>query len=96
MSNSDTSSVSRIKEAVEEWYKTKEKVTFYEKQIEKLKQEVINYMKDKQVETLVTTNYMVSKKSMQRDSLSKKDIPEDIWKKYAKNISYDAYYIKEK
>ncbi len=89
-------SVSKIKEAVEEWYKAKEKVAFYEKQSEKLKQQVIDYMKNKEVETLVTTNYVVSKKSMSRDSLSKKDVPDDIWKKYAKNISYDAYYIKEK
>jgi len=89
-------SISKIKEAVEEWYKAKEKVTFYEKQSEKLKQQVIDYMKNKEVETLVTTNYVVSKKSMSRDSLSKKDVPDDIWKKYAKNISYDAYYIKEK
>ena len=89
-------SVSKIKEAVEEWYKAKEKVAFYEKQSEKLKQQVIDYMKNKEVETLVTTNYVVSKKSMSRDSLSKKDVPDDVWKKYAKNISYDAYYIKEK
>jgi len=89
-------SISKIKEAVEEWYKAKEKVTFYEKQSEKLKQQVIEYMKNKEVESLVTTNYVVSKKSMSRDSLSKKDVPDDIWKKYAKNISYDAYYIKEK
>lgn len=89
-------SVSKIKEAVEEWHKAKEKVAFYEKQSEKLKQQVIEYMKNKEVETLVTTNYIVSKKSMSRDSLSKKDVPDDIWKKYAKNISYDAYYIKER
>jgi hypothetical protein len=89
-------SVSKIKEAVEEWYKAKEKVAFYEKQSEKIKQQVIDYMKNKEVETLVTTNYIVSKKSMSRDTLSKKDVPDDLWKKYAKNISYDAYYIKEK
>jgi len=89
-------SVSKIKEAVEEWYKAKEKVAFYEKQSEKFKQQVIEYMKNKEVETIVTTNYIVSKKSMSRDSLSKKDVPDDLWKKYAKNISYDAYYIKEK
>lgn len=89
-------SVSKIKEAVEEWYKAKEKVTFYEKQSEIFKQQVIEYMKNKEVETIVTTNYIVSKKSMSRDSLSKKDVPDDLWKKYAKNISYDAYYIKEK
>jgi len=89
-------SISKIKEAVEEWHKAKEKVAFYEKQSEKLKQQVIEYMKNKEVETLVTTNYIVSKKSMSRDSLSKKDVPDDVWKKYAKNISYDAYYIKER
>ena len=86
----------KIKDSVEQWFKAKEKVSFYEKQSEKLKQQVIEYMKDKDVETLVTTNYIVSKKSMSRDTLSKKDVPDDVWKKYAKNISYEAFYIKEK
>ena len=86
----------KIKEAVEEWYKAKEKVAFHEKQVDKLRQKVIEYMKDKEVETIVTTNYIVSKRNMSRDSLSKKDVPEDIWKQYAKNLSYDAYYIKER
>jgi hypothetical protein len=85
-----------IKEAVEEWYKAKEKVAFYEKQVDKLKQKVIEYMKEKEVETIVTTNYIVSKRVLSRDSLTKKDVPEDIWKKYARNLSYDAYYIKER
>jgi len=86
----------RIKEAVEEWYKAKEKVAFHEKQVDKLKQKVIEYMKEKEVETIVTTNYIVSKRVLSRDSLTKKDVPEDIWKKYARNLSYDAYYIKER
>lgn len=85
-----------IKEAVEEWYKSKEKVAFYEKQVDKLKQKVIEYMKEKEVETIVTTNYIVSKRVLSRDSLTKKDVPEDVWKKYARNLSYDAYYIKER
>jgi hypothetical protein len=85
-----------IKEAVEEWYKAKEKVAFYEKQVDKLKQKVIEYMKEKEVESIVTTNYIVSKRVLSRDSLTKKDVPEDIWKKYARNLSYDAYYIKER
>jgi hypothetical protein len=85
-----------IKEAVEEWYKAKEKVAFHEKQVDKLKQKVIEYMKEKEVETIVTTNYIVSKRVLSRDSLTKKDVPEDIWKKYARNLSYDAYYIKER
>ncbi len=85
-----------IKEAVEEWYKAKEKVAFYEKQVDKLKQKVIEYMKEKEVETIVTTNYIVSKRVLSRDSLAKKDVPEDVWKKYARNLSYDAYYIKER
>jgi hypothetical protein len=85
-----------IKEAVEEWYKAKDKVAFYEKQVDKLKQKVIEYMKEKEVETIVTTNYIVSKRVLSRDSLSKKDVPEDFWKKYARNLSYDAYYIKER
>lgn len=86
----------QVKEAIEEWYKSKERVSFYEKQVDKIKQKVIEYMNEKGVDSLVTTNYTVSKKNMSRDTLAKKDVPEDIWKKYAKNISYDAFYIKEK
>lgn len=89
-------SIEKIKDAVEEWYKAKERISFYEKQADRLKQKVSDYMKSKDVDTLVTTNHIVTKKQLSRDSLAKKDVPEDIWKKYAKNLSYEAYYIKEK
>lgn len=85
-----------ISEKVEDWYKAKEKAAFYEKEAEKLKKKIINHMIQEQLDSIKTVNFSVTKKSISRESLSKKDVPDDIWKKYSKEISYDTYTIKER
>lgn len=86
----------QIKEKVSEWYKMKEQAAFFEKKADKLRSDVMDYMKDINIDSIVTTDYIVKKKEMSRESVTKKDLPEDIWKKYCKQLNYETLTIKER
>jgi hypothetical protein len=85
---------SEIKNLVKKWYETKRKAAEYEKIAENTKDMIVSYMEENEVDTIKTDDYVVTKKSMSRNFLIKKDMPEDIWQKYSKNKVFDSYYIK--
>lgn len=86
----------QIKEKVSEWYKMKEQAAFFEKKANKLRSEIIDYMNDIKIDSILTTDYIVKKKEMSRESVTKKDLPEDVWKKYCKQLNYETLTIKER
>lgn len=86
----------KIKEYVQSWYEAKEKASHFEKLAEKSKQKIISYMIDNSLDSIKTEDYIVSKRESSRESISKSDLPEDIWKKYHKSTSYSTYSIKER
>ena len=84
-----------IKDRVTEWYKMKEQASFFEKKADKLRNEILEYMNEIKIDSILTTDYIVKKKEMTRESVTKKDLPEDIWKKYCKQLNYETLTIKE-
>lgn len=86
----------KIKDYVQSWYDAKEKASHFDKLAEKNKQKIISYMIEHSVDTIKTEDYIVSKKESSRESISKVDLPEDIWRKYCKTTSYSTYSIKER
>ena len=46
--------------------------------------------------TITTTEYKLSRKEISRTTIAKKDVPKEIWKKYARTCTYTAYYLTEK
>ena len=51
-------------------------------------------MEENDLDTIRTDDYVVTKKSMSRNFLTKKDMPEEVWQKYSRNKVFDSYYIK--
>jgi hypothetical protein len=51
-------------------------------------------MNEKSVESLKSDHFSVTRKRVIRTYVSKGDMPEDIWNKYANRCSYDVLYIK--
>jgi hypothetical protein len=37
--------------------------------------------------------YMVEKKEMKRRTISKDDMPEELWRRYSRENTYDCYYV---
>lgn len=86
----------QIKEKVSEWYKMKEQAAFFDKKADKLRNDIMSYMKDINIDSIVTTDYIVKKKELSRESVTKKDLPEDVWKQYCKRLNYETLTIKER
>jgi hypothetical protein len=82
--------------AISEWNKYKNQISELEKKMEKYKSKVIQYMTENDLETINTDNFVIKSTKCSRESLSKKDLPKDIWNQYCKNSSYYIYKIVEK
>jgi hypothetical protein len=81
------------RELLERWYETKQQISALEEKIEKYKKMADNIMDHKNTDTLSSDKYVLSKKDMNKTSISKKDLPIDIWEKYSKESFYSAFYI---
>lgn len=84
---------SEIKASLQEWHRLKQIIEEAEEEMEKQKSKVIAYMKNKEINSLVTTNYMVKCNSCSRETIAKKDLPPEIWQRYHKKSSYDTYKL---
>jgi hypothetical protein len=42
-----------------------------------------------------SSSYTLNRQEISRNSLSKNDVPKDIWDRYSKSSSYDAYYLRK-
>lgn len=85
-----------IDTVLEEWNNSKEKKSYYEKECEKYKEAVERYMNNKQISKITGKQYVVNRRNNTRTTLSKKDIPNDIWTKYSTRVNYNSYYISRK
>ena len=86
----------KLKEYVSGWNDAKDKASHFEKLADKYKQKVIDYMIENNLDTIKTEDFIVTKRTTSRDSISKNDLPEDVWKKYYKTTTYDTYSIKSR
>lgn len=84
-----------IDDLLDKWYEAKQTIAELEKKQDKYKKLAEKLMSSSGSNSLSSSSYKLSRKNMIRLSLSKKDVPDDIWNRYAKQISYSAYYIKK-
>jgi len=94
--SSESNDAKSIRKHLEDWEKLKALISQYDKEMEKSKQKVIDYMKEKDIDTLVLDNIVVKSSKCNRESLAKSDVPADIWKKFCKESSYYVYKISKK
>jgi hypothetical protein len=80
-------------ELLEKWYDAKQQISELEDKIEKYKKIADNIMDHKNTDTLSCDKYTLSKKDMNKTSISKKDLPIEIWEKYSKESFYSAFYL---
>ena len=92
-SRSDISN-EKLEDLMKEWSKVKRNISELEDREKTIKSIVTDIMKDENVDSLYTDNYRVVKKFQKRSSVSQKDIPEDIWKKYSKVSEFPVFYLK--
>ena len=75
------------------WYETKEEIAILENKCIKYKKIADRIMNDNGQNTISNSKYTLQKKRISKSTLGKNDVPGDVWDKYSKRTSYDAFYI---
>ena len=90
MSRINTSDISTL---LERWSATKKQISILEEKIEKYKRVANRIMKQQNCDVLYGDDHTLKRKHMSRSTVNKRDLPEHIWDKYARECNYKAYYL---
>lgn len=92
----ETSDISdeKLDELMKEWSKVKRQISDLEIREKSIKEFISDIMKDEGISSLNTDNYQVTRRLQKRSTVSQKDLPEEIWKKYSKTSEFPVYYLK--
>ena len=95
-SSSSRSNISdeKLEDLMKEWSKVKRNISELEEREKSIKELVSDIMKDESVDSLYTDNYKVVRKIQKRSTVSQKDLPDDIWKKYSRISEFPVFYLK--
>jgi hypothetical protein len=85
-----------IENLLNKWYNAKQELFQLEKKIEKYKVLAENLMNKENIDVIKSEKYILQRKEMNRTTIGKKDLPEDIWNRYSKELFYNAFYISKK
>ena len=85
-----------IENLLNKWYNAKQELFQLEKKIEKYKVLAENLMNKENIDIIKSEKYILQRKEMNRTTIGKKDLPEDIWNRYSKELFYNAFYISKK
>jgi len=92
MSSVKTTDISAL---LERWSDAKAEIAEIEKRIEKYKRLAMRVMNNQNNDVISSAYYTLKRKQISRYTISKRDVPENVWDKYAKPCSYSAYYLSE-
>ena len=82
-----------IDELLSKWDETKKEIAQLEKKLEKYKLYADNIINNSGKEEIKTSKYTLKRKIINKSTLSKSDVPVEIFKKYSKISSYPVFYI---
>lgn len=75
------------------WDETRKKIALLEERLKKYKNIVSKEMNKKDVDYISTGSFTVTRRRTTRTTLSKDNVPADIWKEYCTRSSYDVYSL---
>jgi hypothetical protein len=80
---------------LERWSEAKAEMAELEKKVEKYKRLANRVMEQHGNYELSSSYYTLKKRKISRKTISKQDVPKDVWETYARSTSYPAYYLTE-
>eukprot|EP00927_Polykrikos_kofoidii_P013549 TRINITY_DN1589_c0_g1_i10.p1 TRINITY_DN1589_c0_g1~~TRINITY_DN1589_c0_g1_i10.p1 ORF type:complete len:144 (-),score=37.10 TRINITY_DN1589_c0_g1_i10:222-593(-) len=86
--------IGALEETLEKWNDAKEREQAAHKEIEACKTSVEAILMKTGMSSVTTPNFQVDKRTQTRESVSKKDLPGDIWAKYAKTSEFSILAFK--
>lgn len=85
-----------IETLLERWYLNKKKIAELEEKSEKYKRCAELIMNNKDTNEISSCFYKLKRREITRTSISKKDVPKDLWDRYSCEHTYPTYYLTEK
>ncbi len=85
-----------INDLLENWHDTKKEIAELEKKCDKYKRLAERIMIAQGSSKLESSLFSLSKRNMNRQQLTRQNVPKDIWDRYATEISYPSYFLKIK
>ena len=81
---------------LQQWNEAKMKISELERKCERYKRLADKAIDSKGVNVIKYGDITVKRSEIVRTSISKSDLPKELWNKYSKKSSYVAYYLSEK
>ncbi len=94
---SKDSSVSdkQLEQLLMQWSKVKKDILELEEKEKKYKKLISNLMEDDNTDSLFSDTYVVKRRIQKRKTVSQKDLPVDIWERYAKQSEFPVFTLKK-
>lgn len=85
-----------IEELLNDWNKIKEHISILEKNMDKCKKIAEKIMDENNTDKIESKLFSLERKELNRTSISKKDLPEEIWNRFSKESFYNVFYLTKK
>jgi hypothetical protein len=82
-----------IDNLLDNWYKTKQEISVLEEKCEKYKKVSTKLMEQIEKNSLNSASYSLKKIDITKSTISKNDVPNDVWDKYSKKTKYSSFYL---
>jgi hypothetical protein len=81
---------------LEKWFNTKQQIHILEEKCKLYKSHVAKVMNTNNRNVISKNGYIAEKRFGTRETIDKDRMPPDLWNRYSKRTTYEAYYISEK
>ena len=85
-----------ISAILDDWYKAKTTINSLEKRIQQHKKILNRYMDVRRVNSVTGNNYVLVRRFVTRESVSKKDLSPELWNRFAKTTRFPSFYVSKK
>jgi hypothetical protein len=82
-------------DTLEKWHSAKQQIDELEDKIKKYKSDITKEMNSKNIDSIKHGPYTVTRRRIARNSLSKENVPKQIWEQYSVKCNYDSFYLKK-
>jgi hypothetical protein len=93
MSKKTSISANDIEILLIKWHDAKEKIAELQKRVEKYKKLADKIMDVKGEDVVVTNDFTLRRRDMTRTTITKQDVPSDIWNEYCHKCTFKTYYL---
>lgn len=82
-----------IENLLSNWFEAKQRIAELEKKVDKYKGIADRIMNIRGEYNLKSKNLELTKTDTERETISKKDVPKEVWKSYSKTSSFSTYRL---